>query len=642
MRWFVEVASSGQREPPERWVVEAAQWQPALQAARLLRGDTAEMHGFSVELLDDGYRAIDPHSLLRYVVRRAPDGTPLSEGGRPGTASKRPSQYPAASPGLNGEAAAPAAGTSPVAPPSVVQAGGQAQRIAALLDLGGTGPARSRSAPPPPRPTSQPPPPLTSPSPPGTLQPQQAPGTQPGSPVAPPPPVAVPRPSGDSSSAQARTRSQPPPAVVPRPPSQPPPAQPRSASTSQPPPAPPAVPPLPRPVMNTPPPVIHEVSTSDLPSAELMFKRDEEPTEASPLTYRESAWLVPEGTSTEAAVRLLLGMFEGTRAALADVKPGKLVNMAAFDHRFQGKPQRPPLATLTWKDWKDIAPQIRRPGETAVSMVPQAPSPAFAQSLAPAPAPLLIPPPGMSPAPPAPAIPRPPAFVVPSVSSVVPPTPAPVPAAVPPPPVVASPAPVVASPTPAAAAPDLPRKRISSRPSVRLSGDELIADLFEAMHELHFAQDALAGADFVLQLTLGKLPSEVALVHFYDINAREFVVVRTRGPGTAKLLQWRSGEKEPLIKEAMGLRRSVVIADAGTDPRARAGRWALLDGTRSLVCAPVEQGGRFLGLLELANPRDGGLYTEGDGHALTYIGEQFAEFLASRGLILDPERIESR
>jgi len=162
------------------------------------------------------------------------------------------------------------------------------------------------------------------------------------------------------------------------------------------------------------------------------------------------------------------------------------------------------------------------------------------------------------------------------------------------------------------------------------------------MHELHFAIDALAGADFVLALTLEKLPSEVALVHFYDINTREFVVVRTKGTGTAKLIQWRSGEKEALIAEAMGRRRAVVIGDASADARSRAGRWALIDNARSLVCAPVEQGGRFLGLLELANPRDGGAYTEGDGHALTYIGEQFAEFLAARGVILDPERIESR
>jgi len=180
---------------------------------------------------------------------------------------------------------------------------------------------------------------------------------------------------------------------------------------------------------------------------------------------------------------------------------------------------------------------------------------------------------------------------------------------------------------------------VPSSPRIRLSGVELITDLFEAMHDLHFLRDSLEGADFVLALIMDKLPSVVGLVHFYDINAREFVIVRAVGPGAGKLLQIRISEKEALISEAMHKRRAVVIEDAIEDPRARNGRWALIE-TRchSLICAPVEQGGRFLGLLEVANPRDGGPFQEGDGHALTYIGEQFAEFLSTRGVVLDPDR----
>jgi hypothetical protein len=190
--------------------------------------------------------------------------------------------------------------------------------------------------------------------------------------------------------------------------------------------------------------------------------------------------------------------------------------------------------------------------------------------------------------------------------------------------------------TPAAAT----RTSAPSSPAVRLSGVELIADLFECMHDLHFLSDALAGADFVIALMLDKLPSAAALVHFYDIDAREFVVVRAVGAGAAKVMQIRTNEKEPLIAEAMRKRRAVVIGDAAGDPRAQNGRWALVgDPPRTLVCAPVEQGGRFLGLLEIANPLDGQPFHEGDGHAITYIGEQFAEFLAARGVILDPERI---
>src|SRR4051812_12311428 len=78
MRWFVEVAPLGHSGAPEKWVVDATQWQPALQAARQLRGDNGALSGFSIELLADGSRGVDPATRLRYVVRRAPDETPLS------------------------------------------------------------------------------------------------------------------------------------------------------------------------------------------------------------------------------------------------------------------------------------------------------------------------------------------------------------------------------------------------------------------------------------------------------------------------------------------------------------------------------------------------------------------------------------
>ena len=78
MRWFIDVASSSRKDAPEQWVVEAAQWQPALQVARSLRGDPESMSGFSIELLENGYRAIDPSTMVRYMVRPAPDGTPVS------------------------------------------------------------------------------------------------------------------------------------------------------------------------------------------------------------------------------------------------------------------------------------------------------------------------------------------------------------------------------------------------------------------------------------------------------------------------------------------------------------------------------------------------------------------------------------
>jgi len=179
----------------------------------------------------------------------------------------------------------------------------------------------------------------------------------------------------------------------------------------------------------------------------------------------------------------------------------------------------------------------------------------------------------------------------------------------------------------------------------RRSGDDLIADLFEACSDLGFLGDPLEGADFVISLLLEMLHAKVALVSFYDINAREFVVVRQGigGPeGSFDLPNaalTRSSELTPHVLRTMRAGRAVVLA-SGDDSIAEDGRWRALGvSPTSLICAPVNSGGRYLGLLELADAADGKPFTESDGHAVTYIAEQFGEFLVQREIVTDSERV---
>src|SRR4051812_29739067 len=70
MRWFVEISELGPKAATANTLcVDAPQWKPALQKARALRGDEGALSNFSIELLDDGFRAIDPMTRLRYVVK---------------------------------------------------------------------------------------------------------------------------------------------------------------------------------------------------------------------------------------------------------------------------------------------------------------------------------------------------------------------------------------------------------------------------------------------------------------------------------------------------------------------------------------------------------------------------------------------
>jgi GAF domain-containing protein len=173
----------------------------------------------------------------------------------------------------------------------------------------------------------------------------------------------------------------------------------------------------------------------------------------------------------------------------------------------------------------------------------------------------------------------------------------------------------------------------------RMRGDELIADLFEVMHDLHFLRDAIEGADFCLTLAMEKMPCRAGLVHLYDIDRREFVITCARGPGTESLLLRRYPEHDPVLRAAMRKQRAIVIADARSGDAANAERYRAVGGVKSAVVAPVALAGRFLGAIELFDPSDGAPFTDNEGHATSYIGEQFAEFVATRGVLLDPERI---
>ncbi len=536
MRWLVEVTSLGSSERDSRHV-DADTWQTALQAARALRGETAPMSGFSIELLDEGCRAIDQASRLRYEVRRASeDAVPAS---RPGGS---------------------------VLPPVF---------NAARAEVMGT--------------------------------------------------VA----------------------------------------------------------------------------SQVVFKREQEATASMPLTYREYVYLVPQGTGEPESETLLYAQLELIRTSLERIPPGKLVNLAVFDAPFQGKPTARPVAALVWKDWRG-APVVAFPRRSGGSMAPppsaatpSMPPPGFAPVPAPAfvpphahasvPAPVFAPPP----APPAEAA-APPRVAAPVPVSPFAPalTPAPAPVSAPisarpqaPMPVFAQrpasvPAPAAlqeifqatfpgAAPVPAPASASIPvpapgsmpsqspfssparsappaSRADSLRPGTRVRGEDLIADLFEAMHELHFARDAVEGGDFCLALAMTKLPCQAGIVHQYDIDRREYVVTSVRGTGAAQLLLARNPENDPMLSLATRRRRAVVVPGDTQGDATSVERYVAVGGARSVVVVPVMQSGRFLGAIELLNPTDGQPFTDSDGNAVMYIAEQLAEFIAARGIVTDPERIGAR
>jgi hypothetical protein len=349
-----------------------------------------------------------------------------------------------------------------------------------------------------------------------------------------------------------------------------------------------------------------------------------------PVTYREYVYLVPPGTTEADAERLLRAQLDLVCTSLERFPPGKFVNLAVVDVSFQGKPPVPPLATMTWKDWRGPG-AIAFPRHPAPLRAPNA-SPASAASEVARPQPAAV----VEPAPPAASFTLVEAPATVSASAVVH---APTPTTVEPPPAEeAQTAPPVSQRAPAPDGAD-------RAPTARVSGEELVADLFEVMHELHFLRDAVEGGHFCLALATEKLHCEVGIVHLYDIDRREFVITGTRGGESSALLLRRHSESDAILATAMRRRRTVVIADAGQSEGVDLGeveRYREVGGARSVIIAPVMQAGRFLGAIELLNPLDREPFTDLDGNAVMYIAEQFAEFVAARGVVTDPDRVTAK
>ena len=181
----------------------------------------------------------------------------------------------------------------------------------------------------------------------------------------------------------------------------------------------------------------------------------------------------------------------------------------------------------------------------------------------------------------------------------------------------------------------------------RISGEELIADLFEAMHELDFCTDSIDAATFTLKLAMSKLASDAGVVHLYDIDRREFVVVHAAGPGASVLRGLRTADTDPLADEAMRTRGAIIVSSPAEDARTSGQRWGALrnatgSAVASIAVARAAQAGRFLGLVELVNlaapdPETPGAFAAGDEHALSYIADRFAEFVAAHGVMLDDD-----
>ena len=637
MRWLVEVSRVSDGSPTERYCIDARRWQSALQEVRRLRGDEGPLPKLTIELLDAGYRAVDPELKVRYIVSEAPADMPVTAG-----AQVRHSTQPPPAEG-NGSVALPVAKT-----PSAVRGAAATPSIPAS------------AAPSVPVSVSHAPEPL-----PGLIAAQII-RQRDESPTSERPihyreiALAV-RPGASRDGVEALMRARLEQArtsldageaqqyvqiavfdhMFVKRPVRPPvatlawknwrgdavvafPGFAKRAAESN---------PSSAGAPSTRPPSWGADSPSEVPPAGSLAP--------APVVTIGSAFTMASAPAvavvvpTVAAAPVVIAPRPGATGHLAQPEPTRSsvipapVVSVGVSRPSQPPPEREPpppdsedipvplvakRSDVLTEDEVEISIEVPPPSgpmiDVSISSIPVSELPISA--LPPAAAPELE-----TAAPPQ----RPRSIPPPKPNTVPPPKPDTVP-------------PSITSPVPSTRPTPVP----SSAPRRRAASEDLIGDLFERMHELAFMADLISGAEFIVQVLGELIPCEAVAVHVYDLGKREFVLVRAHGPKARDALLHRTADDEPLVRDIMS-RRSATILDGApaNSPPVSSSLSKLGIQPRAVLCGAARLGGRYLGLIELANPHGSEPFHANEANALDYVCEQFAEFVASRPIVLDAD-----
>jgi hypothetical protein len=193
------------------------------------------------------------------------------------------------------------------------------------------------------------------------------------------------------------------------------------------------------------------------------------------------------------------------------------------------------------------------------------------------------------------------------------------------------------SPIPAASKdpprrPEAPSGRVAAAPSRRAPGDPLLS-VIEALHALRRSDGVAEGAALVLRTALDAIPASTGLVHVADLGSRDYVVVAACGEHNAEMIGSRTTDGDRVLARAFDAMQAIALDIAAGSAPVEA-RFRTIEAGRAVLCAPVQLDGQNLGAIELVDPLEPGGFTDGDRHAMTYVGERFAEFLSDRSIVL--------
>jgi GAF domain-containing protein len=153
--------------------------------------------------------------------------------------------------------------------------------------------------------------------------------------------------------------------------------------------------------------------------------------------------------------------------------------------------------------------------------------------------------------------------------------------------------------------------------------------LFESLPDVAAEPALETAAQRVADLVRRKLAARAALVHVFDPIAGEYVLTAASGAYDRALIGTRIPASDPELLRALMSAASIIV-DAGPRGNLETSRWVSLQPKRCVLVAPACIDGQAYGAIELCDPLDRGRFDTEDEHALTYVGERWAELVAER------------
>ena len=158
--------------------------------------------------------------------------------------------------------------------------------------------------------------------------------------------------------------------------------------------------------------------------------------------------------------------------------------------------------------------------------------------------------------------------------------------------------------------------------------DGLLGSAYAHAQDLEAQPSSAEAVGYALDIAVALIPAEAGAVLLYDAEDGRVHFVATRGPKALQIvgLTLALGEGVAGFSVQEGVALNVV--DLAQSPHLRTAIDQGRGETRSVASAPIWQGGRVVGALELVN-RIGlaGSFTDGELHVLNYLARRLGERL---------------